>query len=379
METKNDLCGICSFPITSHDTNKTQLPQSSQFVHQTCLPNNSWYAHCVHMIAEEKETEKKHHGLPLDTKQHDKHIQNDIVHSAFLYRSLCQLWFHCITITTHVKLDDKTGWNRRCHPLYGCNQIKLLHDFNVLNVKPQQESTESASKEKFMDVNTIWMRQCRACFIQQQLHTLNSRNRKKQFQLKALLNGVIQKYYDKLFAIVHNKAKTKEELQKEIDAFCLQQWKIQQGKCSRCFQNMACGLNAKDPNDIDNTFIHGLTPIEFRYVAKTHQVEWIHTSCNDFEYQQCEIACYAAQKQYKIVMNKNNNDDNECLCQYFQMRCLDFVRHLCRLVAPFVAVLKQDSHWIRTWNQYRKECGDVAFQEVATFLLELQHGSKKGI
>jgi len=147
--------------------------------------------------------------------------------------------------------------------------------------------------------------------------------------------------------------------------------------------------------DWERTFVTGLCDVTVRYLPETHQIEWIHEVCSGFHLQQSYLFAMVLNQQYNFAFSfafpfssnktesKDSNESKEtinrpCACIFFRQSLISLVQRIGQCAAPFVSVLKKEPIWIQTWSLFREECGSTAFQDVATFILDLQQrGSGK--
>lgn len=333
------ICPLCTFPIVQSDDQ--QLIGNQQLIHKKCLPSQSpLYTLMNKLHPQENEKEDGNH--------------DNSTHSSTLYKRLLQLYFTVMTRTSHLIIDANGCLRKRCHPIFGCNIIKPIVEFDVANYD---------GNDLMLDASRF-QRRCRSCSLQSIINK-KERQRKTRKTLKDLLLSEVHVQYDLLLSIVQNSRI--DDLKSKIDDWCLTQWQLQKGKCAHCSLHMARGMRG-EPDDLSTSYVDGLCATTFRYTAATHNIEWIHEHCGPFYKYQSEMFADLFHRTHQLVFE----DSEHCLCTIVRLPFADLMKRLIQSAAPFVAVLKNEPIWCKTWKQYRTECGDEAFQDVATCLLEMQ-------
>jgi hypothetical protein len=324
---------------------------------------------------EQQEEREKQDGLSHIDPEHD------LQHSRVLYNKMCQLYFHVIEKSSYIRFSSKAGMiQRKCHPVSGCNMEKPLNQFPVVRFDEHSVLLDASNFD----------RRCCSCHIYSAHRIADVRKYAKAKKLSELIGIAIKRLQHRLRSIVQDA--TGSDVDERVTASCLEQWKRQEGRCAHCTLPLAKGQRSITI-DFDNTYVSSLFDVSIRYIPNHHQIEWIHECCNGFHVQQSLLFSNILSTQYKMVCNcsfvcngsfdgdtkDEKKEENEtpketlsCLCMTFRVSLLNLVYRICGYAAPYINILKLEPIWIDTWKSFRDECGPSAFQDVATFLMELQ-------
>ncbi len=367
-------CFLCSFPIlieknqkeTKENTNDlTCMPyplNSNEWIHKSCLALNSPFANLIDACVSSHKVQEE---------QNKSFQKDDIQHSAQLYRAMGQLYFIFLPRISNIVLSDNQQLVKRCHPMYGCNQVKPINEYNPC-----------VFDSLFMDPVYTYDRRCRTCTLQASGKVNRGKRKFVKEKLLDLLNEVIKHNYPMLVSVVSViKNKTEDdvkELKSRIYTFCTDQWKQQNGKCAHCDVLMykTNAIESITPA-LEDQYVDRIFSLTFNYKHESHEREWIHQQCTRYHEKERELFTNILKYQYSLVFRDSSTKEMKtphdgCLCEYFHLSFRNLIQYVCERWAFHTTSLKTDPLWIQTWKLLREECGDEVFQEIANFLLEKQ-------